>query len=55
MWYVDHRPLFPPDFRDSVDAVLQELEDAGDAYLTPSDVSSMFMGRLELPDGGGGE
>jgi len=50
LWYIDHRPFFPPDFRASVDAELEELKNAKTPYLRPSDVSSMFAGRLALPE-----
>ena len=45
-WYLDHRAFFPPDFCESVDAHLKEIEDGGLPYLTRSDVSSMFAGPV---------
>lgn len=49
MWYLDHRPFFPPDFRAAVDAELEDIEASEERFLTPSDPSSMFAGRLDLP------
>jgi hypothetical protein len=48
-WYSDNRAFFPPDFCESLDKHLAEIAQAGLSDLTPSDVSSMFEGRLESP------
>ena len=45
-WYVDHRAFFPPDFSESLDSQLREIEEAGLPYLGRGNVSSMFAGRL---------
>ena len=45
-WYLDHRPFFPPDFRDSVDAELQSIDESDLADLGPTDVSGLFAGPL---------
>jgi hypothetical protein len=46
-WYLGHRDFFPPDFRESLDRHLSEIEGAGLPYLGRCDVSSMFAGVLE--------
>ena len=45
-WYLENRLFFPPDFRDSLDDQLRELEESETPFLGPADVSSMFQGSL---------
>jgi len=46
-WYLDHRQFFPPDFRQSLDNQLRDIEESGTPFLSRADVSSMFAGVIE--------
>jgi hypothetical protein len=47
-FYRNNREFFPPDFRDALDDLLQEIKDGGLGEIPPEQPSSMFAGPLKV-------